>query len=97
MGGGDSQDIIEGNSGSDVALGDCALILFYPDYFIKTITSTSTDVGKPDVLKMGGGDDIAIAGNGGDEIYGYTGRDILVSARGRVYLVWRRQLSALTS
>jgi len=84
LGGGDSQDYIEGNLGSDIAVGDCASILFYPNYFIDSVTSTSTDVGKPDVLKMGGGDDIAIAGDGGDEIYGDTGRDILLGDSGEI-------------
>jgi Ca2+-binding RTX toxin-like protein len=70
---------LEGNTGNDLAIGGCSSIKFFSDnYLLDSIISTSPDVGKSDVIRMGDGNDIAIGGFGNDTIDGYNGTNILV-------------------
>ena len=69
---------MEGNDGNDLAIGDCASIVFTGNYFLESITSTFPSVGMADVIMMGDGNDTAIGGHGNDTIDGYNGTNILV-------------------
>jgi len=97
LGGGDSEDNIDGGDGHDVAAGDCVSIIFDSDYFLESITSTRTESGKTDLLRMGEGDDIAIAGGSDDEIHGGSHRDILVSLASMWYMCVYSQFSNFLS
>ena len=78
IGGGGSSNYLEGNSGNDLAIGDCASIVFTGDYFLESIKSTFPSVGMADVIMMGDGNDTAIGGHGNDTIDSYNGTNILV-------------------
>lgn len=79
--GGGGSDYLEGNTGSDLAVGDCADILFHNgtlSFLIKSITSASPDIGAVDTIILADGNDTAIGGQSGDNISSTTGFNILV-------------------
>lgn len=78
IGGGGSTNYLEGNDGNDLAIGDCASIVFTSHYFLESITSTFPSVGMADVIMMGDGNDLAIGGSGNDTIDGHNGTNILL-------------------
>ncbi len=76
--GGAQGDVVHAYAGDDLAIGDCASIVFSGNYSFESITSTSTDIGGADEISMGDGNDIAIGGYSNDTIYGSSGTNILV-------------------
>ena len=86
IGGGGSTNYLDGNAGNNLAIGDCASILFSDNYFLRNIVSTSPSVGESDVINMGDGNDMGIGGSGKDTIYGYNGTNILVGDSAMVLL-----------
>jgi Ca2+-binding RTX toxin-like protein len=96
IGGGGSNNYLDGNLGNDLAIGDCASILFSDEYFLTSVVSTSPSVGESDVINTGDGNDMAIGGFGTDTIYGYDGTNILVGDTAMV-LFYGSKLPAGTS
>jgi Ca2+-binding RTX toxin-like protein len=79
--------------GYDLAVGDCASILFYDDSSVQSITSTYTNLGKTDEIYMGEGNDVAVGGQGMDTIDGYNGTNIVVGDSAEI-LFYRLPLPA---
>jgi len=84
LGGGCSEDYLEGNAGNDVIAGDCVKVVFYEDYHLESIRSTSLEVGESDEIHGGGGDDIVIGGQDEDIIFGDSESDILLGDSGHI-------------
>ncbi|MHC4618339.1 MAG: hypothetical protein ACYTEQ_11370 [Planctomycetota bacterium] len=82
-----SPDVLEGDEGDNVLLGDNGELIYDQDGVLSTldvVQTTHTNLGGSDIIYGRSGNDIILGGTGGDIIYGEEGNDLILGDFGRV-------------
>ena len=78
---GAGDDLVFGDHGSvtgDITLDSLPLNSFAPVFSFTSIATQATDIGGPDLIRLGEGNDIAIGGQAADRMLGEAGEDDLI-------------------
>ena len=101
--GGYGYDTITGYNGTNILVGDSALILFHKESLVDdagtddenfwsapmSVESIDCEYGNEDLILGGNGTDYIIGGALGDEVYGYGGADLVMGDHGKIVLYER--------
>ena len=80
--GGFGKDQITSGDGNDIGTGDSGHAIFNAAGVLTFIETISPAIGDVDTIKIGGGNNVFLGGNGGDSIISLGGNDILVGDNG---------------
>ncbi|HEX2649809.1 MAG TPA: DUF4347 domain-containing protein [Burkholderiales bacterium] len=80
--GGVGQDTITGGENDDVVLGDNGIVHFAPDGAIMDATVLQIGTGDMDAIDVRGGNNVVLAGAGGDSVSAGAGVDVIIGDSG---------------